>query len=303
MEIVLKSGTLTILVFMMASLTLFMASISPALASEEGTREANAIDLFDGDVERNDRGWSRFQISGGFTSMDADGVFSLGLPERPPVTLINFDRVGLKETDSSHWLSATWRSARSRWGFWFANWRYDVSGSRTWQDAIVLPEWDRIPVGASIQSTFDADWYVLEGTWSFVQTDTVDSGIGLGFHVVDLDTTLAANVELDDGSIELVRGSVETLAPLPNVMAYLYWNPNGRWDFEARYGWFGLDYDKYSGRMSNLHMMVNFALNQRLSIGAGYQYVHLDVDVEEKRYVQIYDIDFDGPMAMFRFRF
>ena len=55
--------------------------------------------------------------------------------------------------------------------------------------------------------------------------------------------------------------------------------------------------------MTNSHIKVNLALSQRLSIGVGYQYVHLDVDVEEKRYTQIYDIDFDGPVAMLRFRF
>jgi hypothetical protein len=300
---VLKDRALEILAFTLTSLSLIMAPLSPAFAGDVDPGNENEVDLFDDDVERNPRGWSRLQFSGGVTRMDADGVFSLGFPDRPPVTVINFDRVGLKETDSSHWLSATWRSAKSRWGLWFANWRYDVNGSRTWQDAIELPGRGDIPVGATVQSDFDANWYVLEATWSFVQTDTFDSGIGLGIHAVDLDTTLSAEVELGDGGVEVVRGNLDTLAPLPNVMAYLYWNPPGHWDFEARYGWFGLDYDKYDGRMTNSHINVNFALSQRLSIGVGYQYVHLDVDVEEKRYMQIYDIDFDGPVAMLRFRF
>jgi hypothetical protein len=300
---VLKDRALEILAFTLTSLSLIMAPLSPAFAGNEDPGSENEVDLFDDDVERNPRGWSRLQISGGVTWMDADGIFSVGLSDRPPVTVINFDRAGLKESDSSHWLSATWRSAKSRWGIWFANWRYDVNGSRTWQDAIQLPERGDIPVGATVQTDFDANWYVLEATWSFIQTDAFDSGIGFGFHTVDLDTTLNAEVELGDGRIEVVRGNLDTLAPLPNVMAYLYWNPPGRWDFEARYGWFGLSYDKYDGRLTNSHIKVNFALSQRLSIGVGYQYVHLDVDVEEKRYTQIYDIDFDGPVAMLRFRF
>lgn len=292
-----------LLLVTLASLAVIALHPAAALADVDAASGESEVDLFDDDVERNPGGWSRFQFSVGMTRMDADGVYNLGLPDRPPLTLINFDRVGLKETDSSHWISVTWRSARSRWGLWFANWRYDVTGSRLWQDEWRLPNEQTIPVGAEVRSDFDADWYVAEATYSLVQTSKLDAGIGLGIHSVDLDTSLTAEVELGDGRAEVVHVNLDTLAPLPNVLAFLYWKPSSRWDFVARYGWFGLDVSKYSGRMTNSHLIVSYALGDRTSLGVGYQYVHLDVDVDEDRYTQIYDVDFDGPLALFRFRF
>ena len=97
---------------------------------EEGTDPVPGLDLFDKDVERTRKGWSQLHISAGFMYMDADGSFSARLPDGNSVTIFDFDRAGLQETDSSYWLSVNWRSARSRWGMWFGSWRYDVIGSR-----------------------------------------------------------------------------------------------------------------------------------------------------------------------------
>ena len=64
-----------------------------------------------------------------------------------------------------------------------------------------------------------------------------------------------------------------------------------------------MDYDKYSGDRTNAHFMVNYSLSQRWALGVGYQFVDLELAVDKTDYVQIYDIDFAGPMAYARFRF
>ena len=281
------------------------ALASPVLAQDAGNsiEEESELDLFDDDVERKKSGWSRLQVSAGVVYLDADGVFAASLPEREPVTIINFDRVGLEETDASHWFSLTWRSANSRWGAWFCNWRYDVSGSRAWETELSIPDYPTVPVGAEVKTNFDANWYVLEATYSFVQTDSVNAGIGIGLHTVDLDTELILQIDIGDGQFEIVQGDLDTLAPLPNVLGYVYWKPAPRWHMVARLGWFGLEYDKYKGQMTNAHYMLSYEVSERFSLGAAYQFVSLDVDVEEERYTQLYDIDFDGPMAFLRFRF
>ena len=56
-----------------------------------------------------------------------------------------------------------------------------------WEDSLPVGGTE-IPVGASVTSAFDAKWYILEATYSFYRSDTVDTGIGIGFHVVDIDT-------------------------------------------------------------------------------------------------------------------
>ncbi len=279
--------------------------VPPAMAGddEDPPADESQLDLFDGDVERNTGGWSQFQVSAGLMYLDADGVFRARLPDQDPVTIIDFERVGLRETDFSHWISLTWRSAKSRWGAWFANWRYDVSGSREWEREFGIPGNPTVPAGTSVQTDFVADWYVAEVTYSFVQNPSVDAGIGVGVHVVDLETDLTARIDVGDNRFEVVQGDVDTLAPLPNILGYFYWKPASRWRMVARLGWFGLEYDKYKGRMTNAHYMVSYQVSERFNLGAGYEYVKLDVDIEEKRYTQIYDMDFAGPLAFLRFRF
>ena len=224
-------------------------------------------------------------------------------PDSPPITIIDFDRVGLDENDSSHWLTITWRSRTSKWGAWFGNWRYDVSGNRSWEGDWPFDDDVTIPVGAAVESRFDANWYIAEATYSFVQNETIDTGIGFGFHIVDLKTELRAKVSVGNAEIEVAQGDLDTLAPLPNILGYLHWNIHPRWEAIARLGWFGLSYDIYDGQMTNAHALINFSVTDRITLGGGYQFVSLDLDIERKRYREIYDIDFDGPMVFARIWF
>ena len=171
------------------------------------------------------------------------------------------------------------------------------------EDSLELPNSDEIPVGASVTSDFDAQWFILEATYSFYRSETVDTGIGFGIHAVDLDTTLTAHAQIEGEEVEIVSGNLDTLAPLPNLLAYFSWKFAPRWMLNARVGYFTLDYDKYSGDMTNAHAMVNYSLSQRWALGVSYQFVDLDLDVEKTDYVQVYNIDIAGPMAFVRFRF
>jgi len=280
--------------------------VSPAMAqdSDLGDEEETAsLDLFDDNEERTDKGWVQFYASIGITYLDADGAYSIRLPGGRDVTIIDFDRVGLNETDSSYWLSLKWRSAHSRWGAWFGSWEYDVTGSRIWEDELKIPDRDPIPVGASVESAFDARWYILEATYSFYRSETVDTGIGFGVHAVDLDTTITTQIELADESAQFISEQFATLAPLPNVLAYLHWKFAPRWSFVGRFGWFGLDYKDYSGEMTNAHTIINFEISPRWALGLGYQFVDLDLEVDKTDHIQDYDINFSGPMAFARFHF
>jgi hypothetical protein len=278
----------------------------PLMAQEDDsadTEDVTELDLFDDDTEKTKQGWVQFYASIGITYLDADGRFGVRTLNGDYFSIINFDRAGLDETDESHWLTFNWRSANSRWGAWFGSWRYDVTGSREWEKEFEIPGKDPIPVGASVSTNFDAKWYILEATYSFYRTETVDTGIGFGLHTVDLDTTISAQTRLGDGNREVVSERLDVLAPLPNVLAYLYWKFAPQWSLVGRVGWFGMDYDDYSGRMINSHTMVNYEFSSRWSLGFGYQFVDLDLDVDKTNYVQIYEVDFSGPMAYLRFSF
>lgn len=291
---------------MILLISLLLVLSVPVLAQtieEDGTDPVPGLDLFDEDVESTRKGWSQLHVAAGFMYMDADGSFSVRRPNGDSVTIIDFDRAGLEETDSSYWLSVNWRSSKSRWGMWFGSWRYDVVGSRVWDDSLELPKGGEIPIGASVTSDFDAQWFILEATYSFYRSETVDTGIGLGVHTVDLDTSLTATLRVGDRETEVASGSLDTLAPLPNVLAYVSWKFKPKWLLIARLGYFTLDYDKYSGDMTNAHAMVSYSLSPRWALGASYQFVDLDLEVDQSDYTEVYDIDFAGPMVFARFNF
>ena len=281
-------------------------STTPTDAVDEGEskEDASTLDLFDEDTELTKTGWTQLNISAGYMYLDGDGRFAARLPDGREIPIINFERAGLKDTDSSYWLSINWRSAHSRWGAWFGSWRYDVTGSRVWGTSLPIDDTE-IPVGASVTSDFDATWYILEATFSFYRSETIDTGIGFGLHTVDLDTTIIAEFEIGDQKSKITSSSLDTIAPLPNVLAYLHWKFATRWNFTGRIGYFGLDYSDYSGEMTNAHAMVNFELSRRWALGLGYQFVSLDLDIEKpkKGYTQVYDIDFSGPMMFAKFSF
>jgi len=290
----------------LAAVFLLLQVATPILAlndEEERTDTVPGLELFDEDVESTRLGWPQFHVSAGLMYLDADGVYSARLPNGNKVTIIDFDRAGLKETDSSYWLSANWRSANSRWGAWFGSWRYDVNGSRLLEGGLELPGNIEVPVGAVVTSDFDANWFILEATYSFYRSETVDTGIGFGLHTVDLDTTIVGSIQVGDREIEVISSNLDTLAPLPNVLAYLSWKFAPRWMLIARAGYFTLDYSKYSGEMINANCMISYSISQRWALGASYQFVDLNLEVEKTEFTQIYNIDFAGPMAFARFRF
>jgi len=277
-------------------------SVPAGLEEGDGTDELSNLDLFDEDTELTEKGWAQLYVAAGVMYLDGDGKYAARLPNGREVTIIDFDRAGLKDTDSSYWLAINWRSANSRWGAWFGSWRFDVLGSRVWEDSLTVGDTE-IPVGASVTSDFDAKWYILEGTYSIYRSESVDTGIGFGFHMVDLDTTITADIELGDQENTLVSSRLDALAPLPNVLAYVYWKFAPRWYLASRYGYFSLDYSDYSGHMYNFHAMVNYHLSTRWELGFGYQFVEFDLDIEKEKYTQVYDIEFSGPMVFAKYRF
>ena len=114
--------------------------LAPAKAQEPNPESevVESLELFDSDAELTDTGWSQLSVSLGAMSLEADGVFSVGLPSGKTVNVLDLDRVGLDKDDWSHWLAIYWRSKQSRWGAWFATWSYDAAGYRVWEDELKI---------------------------------------------------------------------------------------------------------------------------------------------------------------------
>lgn len=284
-----------------------LITLSAPLAQAQGNSEEadseESLDLFDGDVEETRNGWPQLSVSLGYMALSADGQFDVALPNGDRVRIIDLDRLGVDDEDGTYWATVNWRSRTSRWGAWFGAWNFSGAGFRTWEDALEIGDDLIVPVGAAVATEISTDWYILEATYSFIRNETWDVGLGFGFHVVDIETTLAAGARIGNYERSEVLTKLDALAPLPNILGYAYSQFADRWHLTVRYGWFGLSYNEYDGQMTNLHALLRYDLSKRWSLEAGYQFVKLDVDVEKPRYTGIFDMDFNGPMAVVRFNF
>lgn len=272
-------------------------------AQSAEAEKPDSLDLFDEDTEQNQAGWDQLSVSLGAMWLQADGEFDVGLPTGKTVTVLDLDRVGLDDKDTSYWLTVKWRSRNSNWGAWFGSWSYDAAGYRIWEDELKFGDDVIVPVGAGVATELTADWYILEATYSFIQNDSVDLGIGAGIHAVDLGATMKGSVRFGENQREEINESLDALAPLPNLIGFLHWKLGERWSGIIRYGWFGLSYDKYDGQMTNLHTLVRYNLNKRWAFEGGYQFVKLHLDIDEARHTKMFDIGFKGPIAVLRFNF
>lgn len=278
----------------------------PSMAQDDSnvaSDETSELDLFDEDTEETALGWIRLYTTFGVTYLDADGSYGVRLPDRGYVPIIDLETAGLKDEDASYWLTVNWRSESSRWGAWFGSWRYDVSTTQTWEHDFEIPGEDPIPADIEVSTGLDAQWFIVEATYSFYRSETIDTGIGFGFHMVDLDSSISTLGGLGSNVGEILSERLDVLAPLPNVLGYLHWKFAPQWSLVGRVGWFGLDYDRYSGQMVNSHTMLNYDFNPRWAVGFGYQFVDLDLDVERSDYTQVYNVEFSGPMAYLRLNF
>lgn len=270
---------------------------------DKDAEEGEELEIFDEDAEETRLGWSRMSASFGYMWLDADGTFNVELPNGNKVLILDLDRLGVDDDDTSLWFTLNWRSSTSRWGAWFGAWRFDAAGYRVWEDELKLGDDFYIPVGAGVATEIETDWYIAEATYSFYRSETLDAGIGFGIHAIDLNAGLKGRLEVGGQGVEFYNEKLEFLAPLPNVLGYTYWKFAERWRLTTRLGWFGLSYDDYSGKMVNLHALLRYDLSERWALEAGYQFVHLDLDIDKGDHKQLYDVDFDGPMAVIRFNF
>lgn len=287
-------------------LSLLIALTTPLALAQDNREEAGSeesLNLFDGDVEETRNGWPRLSASLGYVALDADGQFDVALRNGKRVRVIDLDRLGVDDEDGSYWAMIAWRSRTSRWGVWFGAWEFGGAGFRIWEDELKIGDNLIVPVGAAVATEISTDWYTLEATYSFIRNEKWDVGLGFGFHVVDIETTLAAGARIGDYEKSEVLTKLDALAPLPNILGYAYRQFADRWHLTVRYGWFGLSYDEYDGQMTNLHALLQYDLSTRWTLEAGFQFVKLDLDVEKPLYTSIYDMDFNGPMAAVRFNF
>ena len=253
---------------------------------------------------QNPRFGDTFNFSTGVLFHNADASFGATLDDNDPVNLSLGD-LGVDRNKTVFWSELSWQiSQRWRWDLTYS--AFDGNG---FIEANTSANFGEImfDAGASLTTDLDVDLFITEINYDFISSARGRLGAGIGFHVTNIDFDLSANLEVmtDEGNFEEVLRSETTdvLAPLPNLSLgggyrlseNLYWS--------ADVGYLSLNIDKYDGEIFSVRTQVEWRPWKRLGIGAAYQFVDLNLKVDEGRIKERYDLELDGPALFLSYGF
>ena len=113
---------------------------------------------------------------------------------------------------------------------------------------------------------------------SFDTNPRYDYGIGVGFHLLNIDAFIEHDVNTSFGETSAVSAS----GPLPNIGTWYYYSPSEKWYVGGRLDWFEASVGDYSGGLVNFAFGANYQLFEHFGVGVKYQIFTLDVDVDNK---------------------
>jgi len=129
------------------------------------------------------------------------------------------------------------------------------------------------PAGVSVATDFDLKVADFSYAYSVIQTERFELAPLVGVYGLDFDVSVASD------TLGLREGESQEF-PLPTVGASMVYRLSPAWQLRANAQYFYVSYDDYEGRMLELGATLEWNVWRRLSLGAGY--AGIDVDIEDQ---------------------
>jgi opacity protein-like surface antigen len=230
----------------------------------------------------------------GATYMEPDGKISSTIKGNSTVDLSASD-LGIEDGSTNPYFGFRWRFT-DRWRLTFDYFGLDVDGSvrRDFGDF----EFGDISASGflAVDTSFKTDFYVTQVGYSFLKNERAELGAGLGLHVVNFDTSLKVSGGIGEKSDAIQSDSIDLTAPLPNILGYGTYAFTPKLSLGGSIGWFGLDYDQYSGNLVTLAAALEYRLTKHIGVGAGYNYVDMDLTIDKSNREDEYNLKYTGPV-------
>jgi hypothetical protein len=214
-----------------------------------------------------------FKLEGSWVGLKTEIRLDSDLFDGPGATLSFEDDLGLSSGEVIPTLSFQWQIAKKhKLGF---RWQ-DISRDSSAQ-ALTDIQWGNeiIPVDANITLAFDIEQWFLDYAYYPWVKDRWAAGFGLGFRMMDIQTTLAWREENEDmeGSTD-IKGT----APLP----YLYFEYRrlftDNWRFTTGLGWLYIKIDDIKGGQWIGRLQIEYLTDKRWGFGAAINIAQAGVD-------------------------
>ena len=145
------------------------------------------------------------------------------------------------------------------------------------------------PINTTVQSKFDFSDLRISAGYSFFRTPDKEVGVGLGLHMAWYDVSLKTAATSGEGQ--------DVLAPLPVLSLYANFALTDRWAIGSRLDRFSLEYDKFSGGLTNFALDVQYQPFKHVGFALGYRGLVIRAEVEGDRRTGTFRQTFTGPMA------
>jgi hypothetical protein len=214
---------------------------------------------------------------------------------------IDFGDLDLDNTDTSIMAEYRYR-LNDKWLFAVAAYRFDSSGKAETSKEF---EYDGVTfeAGASLRTGLEVDTFMIEALYSVYKTDRAEILLGGGLHMFDFNASIGARVFIGDQELSGEEGSDDILAPLPNLRAQGFYAITPKWGVTGVVGWLSANYSDYEGGFSYFHGRATYRFTERFGVGAGYQYVDVDVEHDGEHGNSGFDVQFSGPTASLTYSF
>lgn len=159
-----------------------------------------------------------------------------------------------------------------------------------------------VPAGAHIDSSLDLDIYAVNLAYNVIHSERARFGVGFGVHTADIGLEIFAKGGVG-GVGTSGEGNEYLLVPLPNLYAY------GAYAFTERLllryggGWLSMSYGDWGGSYVYANVFLEYWLFKYAGFGAGYRYVHADIEYNPGNKTEKYDVKLPGPILYVTFGF
>ena len=222
--------------------------------------------------------------------------FNLSASGSLPGDEVDFDETfSLDEYDATGMLGFQWRFGE-KWSLGVEAWELDSTGGAVLTEDIV---WEDLIFRSGSFARAGVDLTVVRlffGRRLWVGDDW-ETGVGVGFHWLELGAFIEGEVRINDDTTEVQRGDTGVEFPMPNLGFWYLKSLSPRWAFGARVDWLDVSIDRYSGNLWNAQLGIHFQAWEHVGLSLHGAYFELDGRVTDDAWRGQVELKQYGPRA------
>ena len=252
-----------------------------------GSQFAYAVDA---DADANPVFTNRVLLGAGAFWASTDAIIGAEDLNSPLTAEINFNELGLDESDATVMAYALLRLG-NRWRIEldYANIEQEGSGYLDTVDVGAIT----VPVGGTIASYVNTRFITTRLGFSVVRNETLELGVSAGVSAASIEAGVAGSIE----GVGSGAGDVSADVPLPSLGIYGTLALTKKLSIGGRAGLFSIEVGDDTGDLQDFFASIDYFFTKNVGVGVAYKYIDIDVKIKEDTYRQVYKINQSGPVA------